>query len=161
MTKMMLRMIRALIAAGVDDDVILSTMSDAETVDTPAVTRRTAPAVTPARVTRATFQKPNQTSVTYRSTLRGANPAKQLDKLGVTGNKRAVMDYVLAAGGPVDSRQLRAAVLTHKLRKDGTNKAVESAVHGLKTDGLLVAKSKPAAPATMPGNGVELGDDEE
>lgn len=171
--------IRKLIDAGLDDDTI-QTVIDATDNPPAANTPQAPPAIgnraTPAangrrkpgpkpRQTEAAatevapgFVKPNQTSVSYRATPLGNTPAK-LDKLGVSGNKRAVMDLVLSANGNgVDSRQMRATILQHKLRADGTNKAIESAVHGLKVDGLLRAADKPQAPGNgITGTGVKLG----
>lgn len=96
------------------------------------------------------FTRPNGTRVGYRVTIAGARLIPTL-----VGNNKAVADYIMAHGpSPVDSRQLRAAVLRHKLRSDGTNKAIESAVHSLKndyTDPIIVAVDKPGAPAPTAG----------
>lgn len=85
-----------------------------------------------AKLNGRNFVKPDMTRTVYMLSKAANTPAK-LDKLGITGNQRIVADFVGKHPNGADSREMRAAILRHKLRDDGTNKAIESAVHALCT----------------------------
>lgn len=148
MTDEILNMIRRAIERGHDNSTILD-MLDIAGVAADSTARPVGRAsVQTTRGSKTPFRKPDTTRTMYRAVLRGPARtwASQLDKLGVTGNQRAVIDFVIKNGGEADSRELRRHVLRHKLDPEtGTNKAIESAVHALKTrkPALLRAEEKP------------------
>lgn len=168
MTLRIIGMIRRLIERGLDDATIVEVLAElSPQVQTPPAPSTRVPRATiavakpaPGKPSTPTFHKPDTTRTAYRIALRGTVKtwAKQLDGLRVVGSQRAVADFIIRNGGTADSREIRANVLTYALRPDGSNKAVESAIHAMKkrTPAIIVGEAKPPAPYNGPG--IELDD---
>ena len=168
--------LRRMIEAGMDDATIQdvfdlfgetdekrSAATETHRILTAAVARRTvqrstvAPVVAPERpnVTAAGFVKPDTTRTAYRLTPVG----RRLTTRNPGGNNGEVIQYFATIDNAwSDTRAMRSAgVLAHGER-DGKNKALESAIHGMKTRGWLTMRDKPehvAAPRLTP-RGTEI-----
>ena len=165
MTDQTLDLIRKMVARGMDNDAIravLDVVGD-ETPDNdiaphtgnrgrPRTAIQTAPQTQTGRPGIRAFVKPDTTRTIYSMNPRVFRGDRRswralLDRHAVNGNQRLVAEYIIRNGGSADSREIRASVLREKLHADGiTNKAVESAIHGLKTrvPPIIVRESKPA-----------------
>lgn len=168
----MIELIRRAIARGMSNEAIsemldvLDTDGNMTAPGTPerkaAIARNTVRS-TSATVPATAFVKPDQTRTIYRMAVRkrdGQTWRDVLDRRNVVGNLRVVAEYIAEnnASG-VDSRLIRQHCLTHKLRSDGVNKAVESAIDQLKRRGIIKRADKPID-HTYRGNAVPLPDDE-
>ena len=159
MTDQTLNLIRACVERGLDNDTIRDLLAVMTDTGIDAATGKpfdgSSGVPRSAIVTKPAFIRPDTTRTIYRMNpriFRGDRRtwAVTLDRHGVSGNQRLVANHI-AAHGDVDSREIRAHVLTDKLHDDGTtNKAVESAIHALKTrrPPIIVRADKPAEPYT-------------
>ena len=153
-----LNLIRACVERGLDNATIRDLLAVMTDTGIDAVSGQPYDGGVPRStiVTKPAFVRPDTTRTVYRMNpriFRGDRRAwaATLDRHTVNGNQRAVADYIVSQNGSADSRQIRSSVLTDRLHDDGTtNKAVESAIHALKTrkPPIIVRADKPAEPYT-------------
>lgn len=150
--------IRRMIEAGADNNVILAVLAIASDIPAtanampverrhnhPRVGRSIAAVPTSTAPQAPTYVKPDQTRTVYRLTALG----RRLMAKNPGGNNGEVIAYFAAINNDwSDTRAMRSAgVLAHG-EHDGKNKALESAIHGMKVKGWLTMRGKPEATAT-------------
>jgi hypothetical protein len=150
--------IRRMIDAGADNDVILAVLASLTVTDqsTPApasrrsmTARRDVVTVGHVNGSQPVYVKPDQTRTVYRLTALGRKLMPGAKNPG--GNNGAVIAYFASIDNAwSDTRAMRSAgVLSHG-EHDGKNKALESAIHGMKVRGWLTMRDKPEATAPAP-----------
>lgn len=153
MTDQELDAIRRMIAAGMDNDTIRDMLDIFGAIESPEHVPshpgvlQSHPRVGMAVVNRAAVRpnRPDTTRTMYRLSLIGTRMIKR----NPGGNIGVIIQhYATTKNAWSDSRAMRSAgVLAHG-EHDGKNKALESAIHGMRTTGLLDSRRKAAPRGT-------------